>query len=266
MKKKLFCLLVSLVLMLTFAMPVSAAAEDVPFSYMVVDSDELLLEQEVAELNERAWEITQEYGCAVYIVTTYSLEGMTAAQFNEYIHSSLGMGYGSDQSCIILLLSTEYRDYDIMAHGYGNTAFTDYGKDVMASRILDDLAEDEWYDAFTEYLDCCEEYLMLAENGTPFDVGSGSESGKRSPVLGIIVSAAISSLVAFVVCGIFKSQMKTAGVQHFARNYISAEGLQLSLQNDVYLHTERTERYIEQKKEGGTTVNSSGSSHKSGKF
>lgn len=41
-----------------------------------------------------------------------------------------------------MLLSMEYRDYDIMAHGYGNIAFTDYGKEKMAERFLDEFGDD----------------------------------------------------------------------------------------------------------------------------
>lgn len=172
------------------------------------------------------------------------------------------MGYGEDQSCIILMLSTEYRDYDIMAHGYGNIAFTDYGKEKMAEAFLDEFGEDDWYGGFTEYLDCCERYLNLAAEGTPFDVGSD-----RSPLVGIAVGVLVPLLIAFLICSYFKSQMKTANMQEAAQVYIDGQGLVLTRQNDCFLHTTRSERYIEpQHESGGTSVDSSGSSHESGKF
>ena len=263
MKKKIFSLILCVVLAFTFACPVFAAAEDVPFNYMVVDSAELLTADEAQELNDRAWEITQEYGCAVYIITTPSTQGLAVSEYNEYLHSELGMGYGSDQSCIILLLDMEYREYDLMAHGYGNYAFTDYGKDVLAGDFLDDFSNDFWYDGFEDYLDICEDYLERAANGEPFDVDSD-----KSPFFSIVLSVGISCLVALIVCSYFASQMNTSGIKTRAGEYIAAGGLQLYDQTDVYMRTERTERYIEPEDDnkGGTTVNSSGSSHKSGKF
>ena len=70
MKKKIISLILCILLAFTFVCPVFAADEDVPFNYMVVDTSELLTQNEAAELNARAWAITQEYECAVYIITT----------------------------------------------------------------------------------------------------------------------------------------------------------------------------------------------------
>lgn len=261
--KKLLTLLLCLTLLFAFTCPV--AATDIPMSFtnMVVDNADLLSDAEELELIERAWELTMDYECAVYIVTVESLEGYSAWEYNEAIHSQYNMGYGEDQSCIILLLSTEYRDYDIMAHGYGNYAFTDYGKDVMAESFLNDFAENDWYAGFNVYLDHCEKYLQHAQMGEPFDV-----DGDKSPVLGVVIAAAVSSLIAFIVCSIFKAQMQTAKKQTYATNYITAEGLSLTNRSDLFTHTTRTRRYIEPKSSssGGTTVNRNGSSHKSGKF
>ena len=61
--------------------------------------------------------------------------------------------------------------------------------------------------------------------------------------------------------------MKTAKMQEAAQDYIDQGGLVLTGQQDRFTHTTRSKRYIEPPKDsGGTTVNSSGSSHSSGKF
>ena len=94
------------------------------------------------------------------------------------------------------------------------------------------------------------------------DVGSD-----RSPFMGLAIGILVPLLVAFTVCSIFKAQMKTAKMQQAAQEYIDGQGLVLTAQNDRFLHTTRTERYIEPpKSSGGTSVNSSGSSHSSGRF
>lgn len=269
MKKELFGFCAAICFLLSMACPAFASAAilpfneaDIPFDTMVTDNADLLTDAQEEELSARAWALTREHNCAVYIVTLPSLEGMEAWEANKYLLETYKMGYGRDQSCAILLLSMEYRDYDIMAHGYGNIAFTDYGKEKMAERFLDEFGDDDWYGGFTEYLDCCEEYLELAREGKPFDVGSD-----RSPVLGLAIGILIPLGIAFGVCSVFKAQMKTAKMQEAAQDYIDQDGLVLTAQRDKFTHTTRTKRYIEPKSSsGGTTVNSSGSSHSSGKF
>lgn len=269
MKKKLLGLCSVWCLFLALVFPVFAAeqeqpfdAQKIPYSTMVTDNAGLLTPVEAEKLNARAWQLTREYRCAVYMVTVPSLGDLEAREATEYLLQAYQLGYGSDQSCVLLLLSTEYRDYDILAHGYGNTAFTDYGKEKMAERFLEAFGSDDWYGGFTQYLNCCEEYLALAQAGKPFDVGSD-----RSPFVGLAIGILVPLLVAFTVCSIFKAQMKTAKLQEAAQVYIDGQGLVLTAQNDRFLHTTRTERYIEPpKSSGGTSVNSSGSSHSSGRF
>lgn len=260
MKKKFFALVISVVLIAVMACPAFAAAEDVPFSTMVLDDAGLLTQSEVDELDARAWEITHTYECAVYIVTTESTNGMDPAPYTEYLQEKYGMGYGSDQSCIILMLSMENRDYNLMARGYGNTAFTDYGKDKLADSFLDEFGNDDWYGGFKEYIEGCDKYLKAARDGKPIDKG-------RSPIVGLALGVIVPLVAAFIYCSKLKSQMFTAVRQRTAKVYVDSQGLVLTKRNDQFINTTRTERYIEPKKESkGTTVNDKGNSNKSGKF
>lgn len=269
MKQKLFgfCTLLCL-LAAVFCAPFAAADEapfdpsQIPYDIMVNDAAGLFTQPEAEQLEARAWELTQEYQCAVYIITLPELNSLEPWEATEYLMAEYDMGYGPDQSCIMLMLSMAERKYDIHAHGYGNIALTDYGKDRMAERFLKYFGDDDWYGGFREYLNCSEEYLDLARNGEPFDVGSD-----RSPLLGLAIGILVPLAVASGVCSFFKSQMKTANLQTEAQCYIDQQGLALTRKDDWFTHTTRSERYIEpQKSSGGTTTNSSGSSHKSGSF
>ena len=51
------------------------------------------------------------------------------------------------------------RDYTLIAYGYGNTAFTDYGKDKLSEVFLDDFGDDNWYSGLSDYLDKSESML-----------------------------------------------------------------------------------------------------------
>ena len=269
MKKKLFGFCAAICFLLSMACPAFASAAilpfneaDIPFDTMVTDNADLLTDAEEKELAAKAWDLTRTYNCAVYIVTLPSLEGMEAWEVTEYLWTEYHMGYGEDQSGVMLMLSMEYRDYDIAAHGYGNVAFTDYGKEVMAERFLPELGDDNWYAGLSIYLDCCGEFLELAAEGTPFDVGSDSD-----PLFEAGISLVASLVIAFIVTVRLEAQMKTAKMQKAAQAYIDQQGLVLSVQRDHYTHTTRSERYDPPKKsDGGTTVNDDGFSHSSGKF
>ena len=263
MTKKIISILFAIILVLGMSTAVFAAAEDVEFDTMVVDIPDILTDEEEKEFDNRAWEMTQKYGCAVYIMITDTLEGYEAWEYNEALHRELSLGYGEEKSAVILLLSMGERKYDIMAHGYGNTAFTDYGKDVMAERFLDDFASDDWYAGFCSYLDTCEEFLELAANGEPFDIDSESSGGG---FFGVIIMVLISCAVAMGVCLILRAQMKTAIIATEAHDY--QKELNLTNQYDRFSHKDIRKVYNqpEEDNDGRTTVNINGSSHKSGVF
>ena len=74
-------------------------------------------------------------------------------------------------------------------------------------------------------------------------------------------------LIAFIVCGVWKRQMKTAVAARAAAEYISEGGFQLTNQADMFLYRTEDRRKIETKSSsGGTTRDSGGYSGRSGKF
>ena len=82
MTKKILSFLIAATLLLGVCVTAFAADEDVVFSTMVVDIPDVLDETEETQLNDRAWEITQKYGCAVYILISDTLEGYEAWEYN----------------------------------------------------------------------------------------------------------------------------------------------------------------------------------------
>ena len=170
---------------------------------------------------------------------------------------------------ILLALCMAERDYDLCAHGEtGHRAFTDYGKGVLAERyFLSEFGKDYWYDGFNRYLDGCTDFLQLDAQGEPFDRATDPERLEDISVLKWIAVIVIPLLTALIVCLIMKGKMKTARKQTHADAYIPQNGVRLTRQDDVYLTTTQTRVKIEtQKSGGGTSVNSGGFSHSSGKF
>jgi len=160
------------------------------------------------------------------------------------------------------------RDYALIAYGFGNTAFTDYGKDVMLdNHILPLLRNNRYNEAFSAYLDKAEEYLAMARDGTPFDRHNDPNATDTSYMLKLGVIIIIPLLIAFIVCSIWKSQMKTAVLARTACNYIPPGGFQLTNQEDVFLYRTTQRIKIERSSSsGGTTTDSRGFSGRSGKF
>ena len=259
MTKKIISIIFAIVLV--FGLSVCAYAEEQRF---VFDEASILTYDEIEELNAKAKEITETYGCEVYAITFPGLDGNEAWELNEMLYAELKEYYGAGEDVVILMLAMEERQYDIMARGFGNTAFTDYGKDVMAEKFLDDFANDDWSWGFYDYMATCDEFLAMAVNGEPFDVDS-DEGG--SGLFGIIIAIVISCLIAFAVCSILRAQMKTARIATEAHDY--QKELNLTNQYDRFSHRDIKRVYNppqEDNDNGGTTVNSGGSSHKSGGF
>lgn len=264
MTKKIISILFAIILVL--GMSVSAFANNQ--EKYVFDEASILTYDEAEELNAKAKEITEKYGCEVYLITFPSLDGNEAWELNEMLFAELQEYYGAGEDVVILTLAMEERQYDILAHGYGNTAFTDYGKDVMAERFLDDFGNDDWYWGFNDYLDTCDEFLEMAVNGEPFDVGSEGDSFGAN-LFGVLIATIVSCVIALVVCLIFKAQMKTARLATEAHDY--QKELNLTNHYDRFSHRDIRRVYNppqdnDNKSGGGTTINAGGFSHKSGGF
>lgn len=265
MKKLLSSLVLFLTLTLTIAPSVFAANDKLD---LVTDAAYLLTDDQFLELNYRADEISQKYECDVVVITLGESGYDDTYALAKYLYDEYNIGYGPDGSCLILLLDMENRDYALVAYGYGNTAFTDYGKDIMLdNHILPLLSKDKYFEAFSAYYDVAEEYLQMSQAGSPFDKNTDPNYGKIGTPVKLGIMFILPSLIAFFVCGTWKRQMKTAVLAKNASNYIPQNGFALIAQDDRFLYRTETRRKIEKSSSGGgTTVKSSGSSGRSGKF
>ncbi len=243
----------------------------------VTDAAGLLTDGQVTDLESRAAQLSQEYGCGTYIVTVDDYEDYTdgsVRQCAEEIFTDYDLGYGDSRDGVLLLMSMAERDYALIAHGdFGNAAFTDYGKDVLTDAFLDDFRYDDWYGGFSDYLDVSGEMMSAARSGHPVDVdgydnggysGGGSRQGVTAGSVGATVIIAL--LVALIVCMALKKKMKTARIQAMAEEYVVPEGVVIDLREDNFSHRTEVREVIESKSKGGTSVNLGGFSGKSGKF
>lgn len=170
--KRLISILTVILLLTLFIVPVSAAEEP---EHCIYDLAGLLTDEEYWVLEDYAQEISEVQQCAVYFLTVDDYrdygDGVifdVARQF--FLVNELGMG--EDQDGVLLILSMAERDNCLLAHGFGDTALTDYGKDYISEEFLDNFADNDWYGGCMDYLTYTDELLAMARDGVVFDRGS----------------------------------------------------------------------------------------------
>lgn len=276
MKKKLcFALLFSLLLCLL--LPLYASATGIAAEELVTDEAGILSAEEIERLERVAAQVSEQYGCGVYIVTVEDFQsyGSNVEAASEAVYRQRGMGYGAEKSGILLLLSMADRDYDLAIYGRtAITAFTDYGQEELADSFLPYFRRDDWAGGFEKFVNNAAYLLQRAAEGDPVDILVYGDT-ERAPMgtgMKLLLSIAPACLISGGVCLGMRGKMKTAKTKTTAEDYVVPGSLQLSVNTDRFLRTTRTvvkDPPPESRgggHSGGTSVNSGGFSHHSGKF
>lgn len=247
----------------------------------VTDNYGLLTQEEISQLNNYAAEISNEYGVGVYVRVENTYDGYASIEdYSEAIYTNENLGAATDGNVVAVVLTMNEREYDIVAHGdIANASFTDYGKEEMANDFVPYLSDGEYYSAFDSFLSTSEYYLRSNQYGEPVDtwIPDGEPAKDSEQVvqekqqLRIGMSIVTGVLVSLITCFILKARNKTAGVALQAQSYIPSNGVTLTGQQDIFLYQTRRVTHINRDHggsghSGGTSVNSGGFSHSSGKF
>ena len=121
-----------LLVLLTISLPVTFAAA-LPH---VVDEANLLTSHELQSLSQQAETIGDRYQVDVVILTVVSLEGKDPESYADDYYDQRGYGLGSDRSGILLLISTESRDWAISTCGQAITWVTDQDLERLEKTLL----------------------------------------------------------------------------------------------------------------------------------
>jgi len=238
----------------------------------VMDTAVLLEDADRNALNSRAQEISQEYGCGVYVLTVDTMNGEEVRSFAEDFYTDNNLGMGASRNGILFLVCMDVREYVTVTYGMdsssgeydmGLLSFTDDGIADMEETVASMLSSGAYAEAFSAYLDYCEEALgYYAEHGEAEKDG-GSVLGR----LAIVVFVPL--LIALGVCLVLRSQMKTARAATSAGDYIPRDSFTLTGQRDQFIHTTHHREKIEKNSDSGSgiSVSSSGfGGSKGGKF
>lgn len=248
MKKRVFALILVLVLCACTAIPAFATEEKAPY---VLDLAQLLTESEAAALETRLEAIAVKFSVQVAVVTMPTCDGENHEAYAKNFYREGGYGLGKNKDGILLLIDMDEdnRSWAI----YGNAL----GKDAMTSSIIESVGEDMTPDlkdgnyaaAFDTFVAKCEERIDIAINGEPFD-----------PVMSFIIALVIGIVLALIVTGIMKGKLKSVRAQRAASNYVRQGSMNVTESYEMFLY-----RTVEKReKPKSDSSNSSGSRESSG--
>lgn len=265
-KKRAFALAAFLLFALLLAMPVLAVVTDAALT-RVEDNAGYFSENQRTALSNRLTALSEKHGCDIVIITCQSVGNKTAELYAADYYET--RGYSKDG--IVMLISRE-RDYAFAGKGKGYSALTNDAHDVLNSEVVDELRDDNYYEAVNKFADYCDEFLTAYENGEPYQ--KPKDVGGRLALAGAAAAGA-GGLTGAIGTGSMKSKLKSVVKKEYASDYVKRDSLNIMAANEMYLYSNvvRTPIPRDDERSGGSSgghsfTSSSGSSWSgsSGKF
>lgn len=236
--KKCLVSLLALLLCLTMVISVHAA------SPLLVDEADLLTSKQEADLLSRLEQIRTDRKIDLVIVTTNDLQGKTPEAFADDFFD-----YGGYQeNGILLLVSPGEGEVYVSTSGSCISAISD--RDIVD--LLDDFDDayhrGDYSGGFTGFVKSCDRLLTNTASRFKFAI-------RLSPMR-VIVSIILGIIIACIVTGAMKKELKTVVPQKTANNYILMGSLQLTRTKDTFLY--RNVVRVPRPKDSGSGSRSSG--------
>ncbi|MBR6407520.1 MAG: TPM domain-containing protein [Clostridia bacterium] len=133
------------------------------------DDASLLDSYERSSLLAKLDEISERQEMDIVIVTTDSTGDKTPTEYADDYYDYNGFGFGEDKDGILLLLSMDERDWAISTTGEAIQVFTDADQQDIVDRILPDLSGGDYYAAFDQFADICDEHITESKNALSYD-------------------------------------------------------------------------------------------------
>ena len=244
---------------------------------LLMDEAGLLSDAEAAALRERLEALSAKWKNDIVIVTVDSIGGNTPMEFADDWFDYNGYGQATtgditDGNGLLLLVSMEERDWWISTKGYAIRVFTDAGIECLGDRLkADGLSSGDYASAFNGFADWCDKYYVQAETGDPYDVGNMPQAKRTSAdyIAVVVVSLVVGFIIASIVTGRMKKQLKTVQKKAAAADYVRPGSLQVAYANEQFLYKNVTRVYNPPSSDSGgggssSHSSSSGSSHGGG--
>lgn len=242
MKRKLFAFLLILLCIPVLLIPTQASL----LGAQIIDSADLLSDQEMIELESRADSLMDKYGMDVVILTVDSLNGQSPQNKADNFYDENGYG----DNGVLFLLAMDEREWYISTCGDGIYALTDYGIQQVGNAMLPCLSDGDYYGAFEVFLEELPLYFDALAKGDPID-GHADYNGDYyhgdqeeivyyedvdsgpSVFLSLIVGLAVGGITVLIM----RSSMNTRRLQRSAGDYLKQGTYKLNKHTDLFLYS-----------------------------
>ena len=253
----------------------------------MVDYSGYLYDSEVSEINDYLSAVSEEMEFDIVgVMINEGYDENSLRSFADDFYDYGGYGYGTEKDGAVFVVDMESRLMTLVTTGFGITAITDYGEELVYDYVTDELQSENFVGAYEGYADAVRELVYKAREGTPVDVdGGGQDDGqgeydRRLPSAEAAAGMGGISLAAGAGAGFLssqrqKSKLKTVRRKTQANSYARRDSLVLSRKQDRFLY--RTVAVMPRPKNnnnnrphgmggGGTTIHmgSSGTPHGGG--
>ncbi len=218
--------------------------------YPVIDTADLLTEEEEDNLAAKIEEISGKHQSAIVILTVNSLGDRSVSGYADDFYDYNGFGYGENHDGIIFIISMETREWFFDTTGSARKAYDDEELQSIFDSLSSDLSEGNYYSAFNTFVSKCDYYLQDYYDESHFSTGN------------LLVCLAVGLGLSILTLLFFIGQLKTVHPAKGAAGY-SQKGLNLTVRNDRFLHHHITKTKIQKDSDGGSSshTGSSGTSH-----
>jgi len=252
MKKIFSCVLLTL-LLLTLLLPVYASFENPS----IVDEAGYLMQSELVSLSKELDKVREKYDFEVAVYTESDMTSSTAEASADDIYDYQGYGAGENDDGIMLYICSDTREYHFTTHGKGLKYFNANGLAYLESKVVPHLSENDYYEAFEEYIETTDELLQMAKDGKPYN----EKQYSMKYLFGVIIVCLIAPLlIAFWMMKRKLKKMKTAVENDYAANYIKPGSMRIDTSRDLFLYS-RITKTEKPKSNSGTHTSSSGRTH-----
>jgi uncharacterized protein len=215
----------------------------------------LLTESEADALEAKLEAIADKFSVQVAVVTVPTCDGEDHGVYAKQFYREGGYGLGETKDGILLLIDMdeENRGWAIYGKALGADAMTSSVIESVGEDMTPDLKDGNYAAAFDTFADKCEERIDIAINGEPFD-----------PVMSFIVALVIGVVLALIVTGVMKGQLKSVRSQRAAANYVRKGSMNVTESYELFLY--RTVEKREKPKSSSSGSSGSRESSGSGSF
>ena len=259
----------------------------------IVDYAGLLTEEERLALENEALRISETYDMDVTVCLSNTLDGKEPVDAADDFFDYNGYGRGEDRSGIVFYIAMESRDWWVSTRGRGIDVFNDGTIEYIFNDMSYWLSSGDFYAAFTNYLNDCEECLRCEANGEPIPgaddpfepypydpdnpdgpyVPSGPTRNPALHPFSALLAIGAGFLLSMIPIGSMKKQINNVSFQNSATGYAKRDSLNLRNSQDIFLYQNVSKTPIVRNESssgssgggfrsgGGVHTSSSGASH-----